>query len=295
MPATTRRTTARRATARLFSLSALLTLTLLCGLTGQAESMPKESMTGMAGKAEATEKLPVRGGTVVETMNSAGYTYMLVAEGIGQSWVAIPETEVTAGSVVHFYEGMVMENFTSSSLQRTFPAILFSPGLAEAPAAAKAVAASAGTAPEESFAAAIKAESGQPSPATSPANLPEVSGGSQAAVVPLTEVRIERAPAENGYTVAEIFARAEELAGQKVQVRGKVVKFSPQIMGRNWLHLQDGSGNPMENSHDLVLTSSETVAVESVVTMEGVLAANRDFGAGYSYQAIIEEASTVQP
>jgi hypothetical protein len=248
-----------------------------------AAAMPRTPST------EATP--PVRSGTVIETMNAAGYTYLLVAEPGGQRWVAIPETTVTAGNPVSYYDGMVMNDFTSTSLARTFPAIVFSAGLVEQTATpVSAPTSSAAQNPDDSFAAAIRAELGTPSPAP----LPEISGGSIAAVVPFTEVAIEKSPAANGYTVAEIFAQVDALAGEKVQIRGKVVKFSPMIMGRNWIHLQDGSGNPMQNTHDLVITSDATVEVDSIVTFEGILAANRDFGAGYTYQAIVESAAVVE-
>jgi hypothetical protein len=94
--------------------------------------------------------------------------------------------------------------------------------------------------------------------------------------------------------VEEIFGKAKRLAGKKVQVHGKVVKFSPMIMGKNWIHLQDGTGNPMQNSHDLVITTTETVEVDNIITIEGILAAEKDFGAGYKYAAIIEDASIVK-
>jgi phosphopantetheine adenylyltransferase len=61
-------------------------------------------------------------------------------------------------------------------------------------------------------------------------------------------------------------------------------------MGKNWIHLQDGSGDPMKNTHDLVVTTSETAAKDAVVVVEGVLSKDKDFGAGYRYQAIIEDA-----
>lgn len=260
----------------------LAALALVALAASVAATMPRTT---------ATEAAPVRSGTVVETMNAAGYTYLLVAEPGGQRWVAIPETTVTAGSPVSYYDGMIMTDFTSTSLARTFPAIVFSAGLVEQTATpVSAPPSSAAQNPDDSFAAAIKAELGTPSPAP----LPEISGGSIAAVVPFTEVAIEKAPAANGYTVAEIFAQVDALAGEKVQIRGKVVKFSPMIMGRNWIHLQDGSGNPMQNTHDLVITSEATVEVDSVVTFEGILAANRDFGAGYTYQAIVESAAVIE-
>ena len=77
-------------------------------------------------------------------------------------------------------------------------------------------------------------------------------------------------------------------------MKGKVVKFSPSIMGRNWIHLQDGTGDPMKNSHDLVVTSEATVETGQVVVAEGTLAAEKDFGAGYKYDAIIEQATVSQ-
>jgi hypothetical protein len=103
---------------------------------------------------------------------------------------------------------------------------------------------------------------------------------------------MERAAGENGFTVAELFGKAQELDGKSVRVRGQVVKFNANIMGRNWLHIQDGTGSPDANTHDLVITTSQEAAADwDIITMEGVLAANKDFGSGYSYSVIIEEAS----
>ncbi len=138
-----------------------------------------------------------------------------------------------------------MKNFTSKTLNRTFEAIIFSPGLVK----------QGGTSPhdkyhktEESFASAVDAEKkGKAAPRAAQQN----SGGSLAAIVPFEALEIEKVDAENGYTVGEIFQQAEKLNGKKISVRGKVVKFTPMIMDRNWIHLQDGTGNAMENQHDL--------------------------------------------
>jgi hypothetical protein len=120
------------------------------------------------------------------------------------------------------------------------------------------------------------------------------SGGSSSAIVPLAGAKVERSTAENGYTVGELFARAADLNKQKVTVQGQVVKISRNIMGRNWIHIQDGTGDPMKNTHDLVITSSALVEKGSVVSLEGVLAADKDFGAGYRYDVIIENAVVVK-
>lgn len=240
-------------------------------------------------KAPAPSNIPTVSGTIVETMNASGYTYMLVESGAQKTWVAIPATKVEKGAAIKYYEGMEMKNFTSKTLDRTFDSVVFSSGLVgdEAEMAPQPAAGAA----NDSFSAAVKAEK-----TTSQAVAPEmeVSGGSAGATAPLEEVSIKKAAAANGYTVAEIFTKAKELTGKKVQVHGKVVKFSPMIMGKNWLHLQDGTGDPMQNSHDLVVTSSETVKVGDIVTVEGVLAADKDFGAGYKYAAIVEDAAIIK-
>ena len=113
-------------------------------------------------------------------------------------------------------------------------------------------------------------------------------------MAPFSEIKVEKAAGENAYTISEIFEQIEALNGKTVRIQGKVVKFSPMIMGRNWIHLQDGTGDPIKNSHDLVVTTSEQIKVDDIITIEGVLAANKDFGAGYKYGAIVEEAKTVK-
>ncbi len=228
-------------------------------------------------------------GTVVETMNAGGYTYLLVDSGARKTWVAIPETSVKKGAKVHYSEGMVMENFHSKSLDRTFATITFSPGLIDEPETA-AKEPGPPTTSAHSFASALKAET---EPEAAPADKLAPSGGSTGAVAPFAEVKIEKAPGENGYTVMEIFTKAKELAGKTVRLRGKIVKINLNIMGRNWLHLQDGTGNPLANSHDLVVTTAENPSLDQVVTIEGKIAANKDFGAGYSYAVIIEEAKII--
>ncbi len=88
--------------------------------------------------------------------------------------------------------------------------------------------------------------------------------------------------------MAEIFAGKEELAGKQVPLRGKVVKFLRQIMGKNWLHLQDGSGS--EGTNDLTVTTTVMVEVGDLVLVNGKVSVNRDFGYGYSYEVLLEDA-----
>ena len=245
-------------------------------------------------------------GTVLETMNAAGYTYLQVDAAPGKVWVAIPESTVTKGQQVTCVPGMVMENFQSKTLNRTFATIVFSPGLqptagqAAAPAVAaagssQATAKAKATGADQAagdFSTALQAER-EPQAAgaaTAGAAVSGQSAGSLGAIVPSADVSVHKATGENSRTVGECFAQAKELNGKKVRVRGKVMKVSRLIMGKNWLHLQDGTGNPMQNQHDLVVTTLDESKEGEVVTIEGVLAADRDFGAGYRYEVIVEEA-----
>jgi hypothetical protein len=97
---------------------------------------------------------------------------------------------------------------------------------------------------------------------------------------------------DGGKTVAEIYQQQETLAGTSVLVRGKAVKVANNILGKNWIHLRDGSGEA--GSNDLTVTTQATVAVGESVTVRGTLSLNRDFGAGYKYDVLLEDAE-VQP
>lgn len=90
-------------------------------------------------------------------------------------------------------------------------------------------------------------------------------------------------------TVAALHQEKAALAGKTVQVQGKVVKVNNGIMGRNFLHVQDGTGDA--NSNDLTVTSKQTAAVGDQVTVTGRVVIDRDFGSGYSYPLLVEEAS----
>ncbi len=239
---------------------------------------------------------PIKG-TVIQTMNSGGYTYLKLKTSQGEVWVAIPETKVAQGKEVTCNPGMAMKNFESKTLKKTFDTIIFSTGLGgkmKSPHGAMM----AGTEKKSkgmSFSEALQKEnSGAGMAAAMGGGAAAMSGGSTSAIVPSADIKVEKAAGANGHTVGECFAQAKDLDGKKIRVRGKVMKVSRMIMGRNWVHLQDGTGNPMENTHDLVITTKAEPKKGSIVTMEGTLHANRDFGAGYKYQAIIEDAEVVQ-
>lgn len=217
-------------------------------------------------------------GKVAETFNSGGYTYLRVATPTGDQWAAVGETRVAKGDDVAIGVQMTMENFKSSSLNRTFDRIVFGTmgGAAEAPATSPAVAGMPAGHPP--------AGGKMPAPMTS-----AMGTASQHMKTPDVEVKVEKAA--GGLTVAEIWKQKGSLNGREVIVRGKVVKFLAGIMGRNWAHIQDGSGSGASGDNDITVTTDARVAVGDVVTVKGTLAADKDFGAGYKYDVILEKAT----
>jgi hypothetical protein len=101
---------------------------------------------------------------------------------------------------------------------------------------------------------------------------------------------LAKAEGQDGKTIAEIWAQKASLADQTVAVRGQVVKYNGGILGKNWLHIQDGSGSPATGDFDLAVTTDAPSAVGQVVVVRGVVHLDRDFGMGYAYPVMIEEA-----
>jgi hypothetical protein len=122
------------------------------------------------------------------------------------------------------------------------------------------------------------------------------SGGSEGAKAPATSgpIKVEKAKGSDAYTVSETYEKAGKLDKKSVSVRGKVVKVSKGIMGKNWVHLQDGSGDAGKGTNNLVATSQDVPKVGDVVTAKGTLYKDKDFGAGYVYKVIVEEATVKQ-
>lgn len=195
-------------------------------------------------------------GKVAETMDSGGYTYINIEKKGKKTWVAVPQMKVTVGQSISVEPGMVMQNFKSKTLNRTFETIIFSPGIA-------------GQAGDDAAAA----------------------GHKKASVSPSKPVKVEKASGPNAYTVAELFREREKLAGKSIVIRGQVVKFSSNIMGKNWIHIQDGSGDSSAGTNDILITSQDVASAGDIITVQGTLNKDKDFGSGYRYSVIVEDAS----
>lgn len=188
-------------------------------------------------------------GTVIETFDAAGYTYLRLKTSDGEQWAAILQTPVQKGQTATMDVQMTAEKFESKTLKRTFDKILFG-----------------------------SLEGAAPTPVTAPV-----------AVADTTPINVAKAEGSDAKSVAEVWAARDALKDGTVVVRGKVVKFLGGIMGRNWLHLRDGSGSGDKGDNDLTVTTNDLATVGDVVTVSGVVRVDKDFGAGYRYPVIIEE------
>lgn len=92
-------------------------------------------------------------------------------------------------------------------------------------------------------------------------------------------------------SVAAVHQEKTALSGKVVAVQGKVVKVNNGIMGRNFVHVQDGSGDAGAGSNNLIVTSKDTAQVGQQVAVSGKVTLNRDFGAGYMYPLLLEEST----
>ncbi len=201
-------------------------------------------------------------GKVIETMNTAGYTYVQIDTGKEKIWAAAPQFQVKVGDRVTIPNGIPMKNYYSKTLNRTFETVYFV-GSITAPSAGEPT----GVAVKD-FHADLSTKTGSPS----------------AAAIDFKGIK----KPEGGKTVAEIYAQKSTLANKKVSVRGKVVRINPQIMDKNWVHLQDGTGG--KGTNDLTITTNDTTNVGDTVLVNGTLALEKDFGYGYKYEVLVENA-----
>jgi len=251
-----------------------------------APSTQTDQQIQVSVQTPADPQLAAFRGKVVEKQDASIYTYVRLDDGAGKKiWAAVPQTQLEIGEEIALKGGSVMTNFNSKTLNRTFESIIFASGLVRG--SENMTVQTAGGA-NGSSSGAVQSEVGPHGMTT------QSSGGSTRAIVSFTGVKVEKSTAQNGYTVGELFAKAVDLNDQKVTVKGRVVKISPNIMGKNWFHIQDGTGDPTANTHDLVVTSSAMVEKGTIVSLEGVLAAGKDFGFGYKYDVLIEDAVVVK-
>jgi len=238
-----------------------LTVALLFATLFLASSCRKDSDPPQANPASSpapAHALPARHtGVVQEVLQATEYTYLHLQEAEQTYWIAIQKQDLQVGDKVSFNGGLEMRDFASKDLDRTFDRVLFVDRLVG----------------EQAAPAMMSGAHGAPMSSGKP-------------VLARETVSIE--PVPGGISIGELFGSRASFADQTVLVKGKVTKINRGIMGRNWIHLQDGTESNGE--FDLTLTTQDVAEVGDIVVFEGTVALNRDFGAGYKYDVIMENA-----
>jgi hypothetical protein len=200
-------------------------------------------------------------GTVLEVKDVDQYSYLRLRTKDGEVWAAVPKAPVKVGADVSIANAQPMNGFHSKSLNRTFDRIVF------------------GT---------LAGGEGQ-------AATPDIAAMHAAAKAPaIPDVKVEKAKGADARTVAEIVTGAASLKDKPVTVRGQVVKFTADVMGKNWLHLRDGTGSAKDGSNDVLVVTSGTAKPGDVVLVSGTVRTDRNLGSGYSYKVLVEDAKVTK-
>jgi hypothetical protein len=208
-------------------------------------------------KQAAVKNSNVHQVVVEETIQVSSYTYIRAKEGDKDYWIAVTTMDVKPGETLYYEGSMEMKNFESKELKRKFDSILFVESASRIPPA------NAGN--------GIKASPQKPI---------------------IEKENISISAAAGGATIAQIFSHVNAYANKIVKVKGKVVKVNNGIMKTNWVHIQDGTSAGAD--YDLTVTTNDLVNVGDIVTFEGSVALNKDFGYGYAYKVLLENAKIVK-
>jgi len=194
---------------------------------------------------------------VEEVVQASAYTYLLGKENDKTTWLALPKIEASKGEIYYYQGGMEMKNFKSTELKRTFDSILFIEGVQRT----------------DSF-------------------QNKSAGTTNTNLKPVPKLNKIINTVEGSITIAELITNKNEYANKLVKIRGQVTKYNRAIMGKNWIHIQDGTECSGEN--DLTITSEMETQKGEVIIVEGKIILDKDFGSGYFYKIIMEEGKIIE-
>lgn len=196
---------------------------------------------------------------VQEILQTSEYTYLRITENDKEDWLAVTKMEAKVGETLYYKDGTPMQDFRSRELNRTFKSVVFVEKISASP------------------------DLNEKTPA------PAASQGSKNTI---QKLNIKVDAAKGGITIEDLFKNKKSYDGKTVKIRGQVSKFSPEIMNKNWIHLQDGTS--FSEKYDLTVTSAGEAKVGQIITIEGKVALEKDFGFGYFYDVIIEDVKIIE-
>ncbi|WP_203296589.1 hypothetical protein [Luteirhabdus pelagi] len=201
--------------------------------------------------------------TVKEVLPTTKYVYLNVSENGETFWIATAKQPIEVGKTYFYRGGLLKTNFESKEHNRVFDRMILINNLV----------------PEDHAMHTNMQGQG------------DVTRSQTTPVKEDIEMHGEKISQQKGsMSIADLLKEPNRYEGKVVQLSGKVAKVNPNIMNRNWIHLQDGT----QDDFDMVLTSKQFVQEGETVTMKGTVVLNRDFGAGYTYDLIIENAEVVK-
>lgn len=190
-------------------------------------------------------------GVVVDTLDGGGYTYLQIEDAKKKYWIAVEGLKIDKGTEVRFTEELRAKNFESKSLNRVFDEIVFA------------------------------------------SNLQYRTTALESSNISLVTELVKVSPylQKDTISVAQAWKERLKLHGKTVSIRGKVVKVSKNIMEKTWIHIQDGTGEGNEVGRIVFTTKDDTISLGDIVTAQGIVSADKNFGSGYMYKIIVENAS----
>ncbi len=219
-------------------------------------------------------KLGIHSVIVQEIIQTSQYTYLRLIEfgnpKVNESdtiWCAVTSMESSKGDTLYYKGGFPMKNFESKELKRTFKEVLFLDDLSKTDDFVK------------------KEMAAQPSHQ-------QMSSDSTSGKPQISKIEVKIDPIAGGITIADLYAKKASYSGKTIKVKGKVTKFSPEIMGKNWIHLQDGTES--NGKYDLTITTDLTVNVGDIIVLEGKITLDKDLGYSYFYEVLMEDAKKVK-
>ena len=218
---------------------------------------------------KTTDEPEIHKGIVQDVLHVREYSYILILEDGQEKWLAAPITNVERGGTYYYSKTMEMQNFESKELNKSFETLYFIEKI---------------SATEDDVKLPLTTN-----PHLSPmvSNEQTVTKEAPKPVIDKKDVKVTAS--EGAISIAELFKNRETYNNTVVRLRGEVTKYNPAIMNVNWLHMQDGT--EYNGEFDLTVTTTATVQVGDVLTIEGKVTLNKDFGAGYVYNIIIENAA----
>jgi hypothetical protein len=231
-----------------------------------SESSNNTAATDMGNHANSNQTANTSHAVVAEeVLQTKQYTYIRAKEGSNEMWLAVSKTDAAAGNMYYFSGGLPMSDFASKELKRTFKEILFVDNLTTNP-------------PSSDNNGGVTTQNSQ-----------AVSTGS-AIQQEKVDVRIKHAKGD--ITIASLIENRKSYEGKTIKIKGKVTKFNAGIMKKNWIHIQDGTD--YSGKFDLTITTDQEVKMGDIISAEGVISLDKDFGFNYFYEVLMEDAKVIQ-